>query len=670
MMTDRRGATLVLRAVWALLFAALGLYVAHNAFGLGSPVLDGFVAHGVYNAILLGSSLVCLARPLLFREDRLAWLAVGVALLAWSAGDLYWSVALADLDEPPYPSLSDVGWLGFYPGCYVGVVLLLRARVKHLYGSLWLDGLIAALAATALVAAVALEPILAMSVEGDPTAVAINLAYPIGDLLLIAFVIGAFAATGWRPEPMWLALGAGLLASAMADIQYLYAVSQGDYQDAGLDAALWPASTLLMAFAAWRAPRSAAATRLEGIRLMAVPAALTLTAIGLLMWDHVDRLSGVAVVLAGATLLVAVVRMWLTFREHLRVLARVRHDSLTDALTGLGNRRRLLGDLEEQLASASEARPVLLLLFDLNGFKAYNDTFGHPAGDALLRRLGQRLAAAVSRRGTAYRMGGDEFCVLAALGPDGEGPVTAAAAAALTEAGDGFSISAACGSVVTSRPESAAADALRVADRSMYANKSSGRASAGHQSTAVLLQVLAERDPYLSEHLDQVAGLCRGVADVLGLSDDEKAPLLQAAALHDVGKTAIPDAILSKPTTLDEEEWGFIRRHTIVGERIMAVALSLAQAARLVRSSHERFEGGGYPDGLAGEAIPLGARIVSVCDAYHAMVSDRPYRAAMRPEDAVAELRRCAGTQFDPMVVEAFAAALAARERAPLQQTA
>jgi len=134
--------------------------------------------------------------------------------------------------------------------------------------------------------------------------------------------------------------------------------------------------------------------------------------------------------------------------------------------------------------------------------------------------------------------------------------------------------------------------------------------------------------------------------------------LARAAELHDVGKIAIPDAILAKPGPLDEEEWRFMHRHTILGERILMAASALRPVARLVRASHERFDGGGYPDGLKGEEIPLGARIIFVCDAYDAMTTDRAYSRAIASAEAITELRACAGTQFDSEVVEAFVATL------------
>jgi HD-GYP domain-containing protein (c-di-GMP phosphodiesterase class II) len=280
-------------------------------------------------------------------------------------------------------------------------------------------------------------------------------------------------------------------------------------------------------------------------------------------------------------------------------------------------------------------------------------------GDALLVRLGGNLTAAVSAVGRAYRMGGDEFCVLATI--DGGRPdmILRAAAEALSESGTAFTITSSYGSVLLPTETDDVSEALRLSDQRMYANKGASRASAGRQSTDVLLRVLAERDPDLGTHLNEVTDLCRRTAQHLQIPEEKMTALTQAAALHDVGKSAIPDPILQKPGPLTDEEMMFIRRHTIIGERILGAAPALSKSAKLVRWSHERYEGGGYPDGIAGEDIPIGSRIIAVCDAYHAMISDRAYRPARTPGEAVAELRRCAGSQFDPAVVEAFCAALA-----------
>jgi diguanylate cyclase (GGDEF)-like protein/PAS domain S-box-containing protein len=341
---------------------------------------------------------------------------------------------------------------------------------------------------------------------------------------------------------------------------------------------------------------------------------------------------------------------------------RITHQALHDALTGLPNRRSLMSDLEDCIRASSEERPTPLLLFDLDGFKAYNDSFGHPAGDALLRRVGQRLQKSVEGIGTAYRMGGDEFCVLGADGNTNPDQLVSRASEALTVRGDGFTVSSSVGSVVLPTEASSATEALGLADRRMYVGKRSARSSPERQSTNVLLQILTERDPALGIHLDDVAALCEAVAIRLEMREDQVGPLLQAASLHDVGKAAIPDEILVKDGPLDVEEWALMRRHTLIGERILDAAPALAKAAKLVRWSHERWDGHGYPDGISGERIPLGARIIAVCDAFDAMTAQRPYRDAMSSEAAVAELERCAGAQFDPAVVRAFVAALSERD--------
>jgi HD-GYP domain-containing protein (c-di-GMP phosphodiesterase class II) len=183
----------------------------------------------------------------------------------------------------------------------------------------------------------------------------------------------------------------------------------------------------------------------------------------------------------------------------------------------------------------------------------------------------------------------------------------------------------------------------------------------------VLLGALDERDPELGNHLRDVAELATLVAEAMSLPVDEVERIRTAAELHDIGKVAIPDMILNKPEPLTEQEWEFIRRHTMIGERIIAAAPDLRHVAALVRSSHENFDGTGYPDGLAAHEIPLGARIIAVCDAFDAMTTDRPYCAVKDEDAAVAELRRCAGSQFDATVVDAFCEALAQRAVAALR---
>jgi diguanylate cyclase (GGDEF)-like protein len=337
----------------------------------------------------------------------------------------------------------------------------------------------------------------------------------------------------------------------------------------------------------------------------------------------------------------------------------IREQAMTDPLTGLGNRRRLAEDLTAAFDSqARRGGSSVLVLFDLDGFKSYNDTFGHPAGDELLTRLGGRLRGAVDGLGRAYRLGGDEFC--AHLELDGIDPHAsiASTAAALAETGPDYTIAASLGVVLLPQEADNATRALRLADERMYANKRSRSGGAGGQAGEVLLRTLRAKQPDLDEHSAHVAALASRVARRLGLSGEALDEVARAAQLHDVGKVGIPDAVLNKSSRLSDRDWEFIRNHTVLGERILEGAPALRPVARLVRSSHERWDGFGYPDRLRGEQIPLGARIVSVCDAYEAMITQRSYRSAVAHEAACRELRRCAGAQFDPSVVDAFLVAV------------
>jgi len=363
--------------------------------------------------------------------------------------------------------------------------------------------------------------------------------------------------------------------------------------------------------------------------------------------------SSAAIVLLLAAFVVLYLRAAAARATAERLAEEHRVDALTDTLTGLRNRRALVEDLESATAAARDGDALVLALFDLDGFKQYNDTFGHAAGDALLVRLGRRLLEICEGCGTPYRMGGDEFCLVAHASKGCEQEIMTAATEALTEEGEQWKVTCSSGLVRIPAEANTASEALRVADIRMYAQKS-GRASAGRQATDALLEVLNTQDPDTHLHAWRVALLARSIADALGLDHPTISEIGIAAELHDIGKAAIPETILSKPGPLDPDELALMRRHTLLGERIMQSAPALSNAASLVRHSHERVDGTGYPDGLAGDAIPLGSRIVGICDAFDAMISDRPYAPAVSESAALEELRRCAGTQFDARVVEVF----------------
>jgi diguanylate cyclase (GGDEF)-like protein len=238
----------------------------------------------------------------------------------------------------------------------------------------------------------------------------------------------------------------------------------------------------------------------------------------LLVRDHFVRVNLAALALATLASLGVVFRLFLSFRLNLRMIREERDVSLTDPLTELGNRRMFGEDLEAVFESEIPAKGFLAI-FDLDGFKSYNDTFGHPAGDALLSRLGRNLARVVQGRGKAYRLGGDEFCVLSRVAPTEVGPLMLALCSALTERGEGFLIEVSHGSVSLDEEATDYETAMRLADQRLYAHKNSRRPRIGIETTAVLLKVLGERDPHLSSHMHDVAQLADQVARRLQLSD-------------------------------------------------------------------------------------------------------------------------------------------------------
>ena len=341
-----------------------------------------------------------------------------------------------------------------------------------------------------------------------------------------------------------------------------------------------------------------------------------------------------------------------------------RGEATVDPLTGLDNRRQLSEDLRAVWAQATVERPVRLLMFDLDGFKAYNDNFGHLGGDLLLSRLAQAFKRAVGDSGGAYRLGGDEFCAL--LWADSGEAMVGDCLQALSAEGDGFSITSSYGSVTLPEEASDPHMALQLADERMYAHKDSSRASAGKQTRDLALQILAAHEPELHSHSSHVAELTQGVARRLGLAGVELSDAVRAAELHDIGKVAVPYSLLHKAGPLDDHEWKLMRHHPIVGASILSAAPALARVAQIVGATHERYDGTGYPRGLAGGEIPLASQIVFVCDSFDAMISERPFGEAKSEVDALRELRRCAGTQFDPRVVDAFVTEHAARRAARL----
>ena len=504
------------RLVAAVAFVALGLHAAHTGLGIGAP--GALLDEWLYNGLMLGAAVACVLRGIVKPDDRAVWLLLGAGALAWSAGDLYFTLFLADDPEPPLPSVSDLLFLSFYPAACAALALLVRRNLREFHASLWVDALLGALAVSALASALLYDAV-SVGIGGGAAGIATLLAYPIGDVVLLALVVGTLGLTGWRPGATWGIIGAALALGAAGDAVYLYEASTGGYVEGTILDTVWPASLLLLAVAAWRTPRFNPAP-IGGLRILAMPSLFAATAMGLLVADQIQRLNPLAVGLACATIGALILRLAVTLRENLKMVAASRGEAMTDALTGLGNRRKLVGDLEAELAAARVDAPRILILFDLDGFKRYNDSFGHLAGDALLARLGHKLSAAVAPSGTAYRLGGDEFCVLAPL-PERLEDLLERASAALRELGEGFSVESSYGAVALPHEADSASLALQIADERMYARKDS-------RSPARDLLAGAELDPTVVEAL-LAEFTDREVAADATSSDDRRAYVRKVA---------------------------------------------------------------------------------------------------------------------------------------------
>ncbi|MFL5846325.1 MAG: diguanylate cyclase [Solirubrobacteraceae bacterium] len=322
-----------------------------------------------------------------------------------------------------------------------------------------------------------------------------------------------------------------------------------------------------------------------------------------------------------------------------------------DTLTGLGDERKLVRDMGSEPAGAGSG--TTLTLFDLEGFKHYNDSYGRACGDVLLRRLAQRLADAVGPDAEAYRTRGDEFAVLCAA--DDAGAIVDRAASALVELGEGFMIRSWHGSVTMPADTALPGDALKLADQRLQQHRHDPRTDATPQLALREATRTAAAAPAI-----EAGELAQRVGTRMGFTGEQLADLVAAAELRDVGMMAVPESVVNADGGLGLDDRRLIRLHTLVGERLLSANFGMGAVASVVRSSHEEFNGRGYPDGLAGEQIPLAARIVFACGVFSDLTIERPHRGALAPAAALAEILRGAGTQFDPEVAAALTAVVTA----------
>ncbi len=462
---------LLRRALAVLLLGGTAVVTAHYWLGLGED-LDFAIGGPLYAAIVLGAGVACLIRASDYRRERAAWLLIGLAILFWGAAEIYWTAAIENNPSAPYPSPADVGYLVFYPLAYAGLIMLVRARAHEINWRLWMDGLIAALGTAALGAAFVFD-FVADQTSGTTLETLTTLSYPLGDIGMLSLVVGVVALTGWRPGRTWSLLLAGLTALVAADIAYTLQATEGALPGGEWINPIYLIAAVCLGAAVWQPKEAAEITSPseDGRREILVPAIFAAVMIGLFAMQYNSATGGLSTVLWAATMTAVIVRLAMSDRENKNLLEQVQ----TDPLTGLGNRGRMQVDLERLCEIASEENPAAILFLDLNGFKHFNDTLGHPAGDELLTRLGQRLRDAIGKDGTAYRIGGDEFCVLLSCAENRFDEATKHAAEALTESGRGYAIAASWGAARVPSEAGSPSAALQLADVRMYAQKESRR---------------------------------------------------------------------------------------------------------------------------------------------------------------------------------------------------
>ncbi len=391
-------------------------------------------------------------------------------MLAWGAGEIYWTVYVLNGSTPPNPSPADLGYLAFYPLAVLGLALLVRIRASDLDWRLWMDGAIAAVGTAALGAAVVFEYV-ADRTSGTALEVATTLAYPLGDILMLSLAVGIVALTRWRPGRTWALLLAGLAALVVADVAYTLQGAGGLPGGEWIEP-IYLLGALCLGAEVWQPPAATIqpGARFDGWRELMVPGFFALVVMGLFAIQYVSSASGLTTTLTAATMLAVIARLAISVRENKRLLEAVR----TDHLTGLRNRGGLQLDLASRCTSPTEP-PATLMLLDLNGFKRYNDTFGHPAGDRMLIRLAGRLRDSVSELGTVYRVGGDEFAVLIEGSEPERRRAIDLASAALGARGPGYEVSASWGTAEIPSEAGSPAVAMQLADARMYGHKESRR---------------------------------------------------------------------------------------------------------------------------------------------------------------------------------------------------
>ncbi len=397
----------------------------------------------------------------------------------------------------------------------------------------------------------------------------------------------------------------------------------------------------------------------DGWRAVTWPGVFAFAALLLLVFDHLQGSIDHEVFWLCVGL-IASVFVWLveTARRQSSRLEAEHRRALKDAVTQLPNRAALFADLERLLAAPDQHHT--LVLFELDGLQALYDENGEAAGNSFVSGLGLRFVQeAIGAGGCAYRVAMHRFAVLAPSRALLSGEFLLSRSGVADPQTSHCLVGRCYGEVNLPSEAEDPVSALQLAGQRVTAHKQGQQRSARRQAHAVLMAVLAARRPDLREHLRTVAFRALSVSRGMGLDRSTIDDIFLAAELHDIGLLTVPESVLEKESSLEPAEIALIRNHPTAGARIVAAAAELTSVAEMISAVSERFDGSGYPDGLMGDQIPIGARVLRVCVAFAALTAERPYREAKSLEQALAELRAGAGTDYDPLVVEALAADLA-----------
>jgi two-component system, cell cycle response regulator len=611
-------------------------------------------------------------------HSRLAWILLGASQAVYAAADCTFYIRHYVLGLVDYPSVADPFYLGHYPLVVAALMMLIRRRTPGRDIPGVLDAAVLAVVAAMLSWLFLIAPQARLDV---PLLVKVtSVAYPVMDLAMLAVALRLILGAGRRPASFYL-LCAYLLAIFTADTLYVQQQLAGTYQTGNWLDAIWLTGNLALGAAAlnptmrWLAEPSPVRDQTLGpARIAALCVAVLIAPATLLLHGTSELVRDVPVVAAACAIL-----FLLAIARLAGLVADQRRLAITDGLTSLHTRRFFEAQLALEVQRARRARlPLAVIIVDIDRFKSINDRYGHPAGDRALVEVATRLRGAARAGDVLARYGGEEFALLVPGANATDLPGIAQrlreqVASSPIEVTTSSWIAVTVSVGVASYPDHDDLEGglIAVADRALYAAKSSGRdrvvvgvpepaevdtRDQDPDMVEFLFRVADRVDLRLSsrQHSTAISLWAMVLAAELGwdLAMIRRSAL--AGRLHDIGKIVIPESVLTKPGALSEDDWRLMRAHPDYGYRLANAVPGFGSIAQVIRQHHERYDGTGYPDGLAARDIRPEARLIAVCDAWAAMLSDRPHHDPRSVEVARAELRGGRGTQFDPDIVDLF----------------